>query len=115
MPLKLTKSQTLAMTAALLILFTPPLLVTSAQAYDDDVDIVCFVDEDEDEWCVEVDELKTTCPSTDPDGVGEECAGLDDNQVFEPQPIRQYQMQGVGGKRGGNGHGGSAPPVGMLF
>ena len=75
-----TTKTVLTVAAALLISYSPVSLTAAALAYDDDVEFVCGDTDDGGSYCVSVEDLKAECPLSDPEGVGEECAGLEENR-----------------------------------
>lgn len=63
--------------ATLLVFGAAPIVtVTSALAYDDDVEVICGENDNGEDWCVTVDELKAECPLSDPEYTSDECQGL---------------------------------------
>lgn len=59
------------------------MISTPAQAVDDDVDVICWDDDNGETQCETVESLKAECPLTDPEGTSDVCA-----QVLESSTVR---------------------------
>lgn len=92
------KSRLAVLAAAALFALALPVSLSTAMAYDDDVEVICGDNDDGSSWCVSVEDLMTECPLSDPEYTTDECQGLleDNRPTSRPGFFAQAEQSGGG-------------------